>query len=168
MVMKTKSFSRCVTILAFLLSSTFSIFYIWHLDFGFSLHRHTTLVSSYVSNDHDAGDGRRPIVQGSSARRPPSVDYVDLSSKEPSLRRPYNVYPDYNSRAWNQRRYGSQRPCLGPRGVNVNGNPDDMLEAWLLNPAGKRLVSSCLGIETYPWQRFEPRTHVRLLRREWT
>ena len=42
----------------------------------------------------------------------------------------YNPYPDYNSQRWRQRWKGSHTPCLGPRGVDVNGNPADMLKGY--------------------------------------
>ncbi|KAL8670170.1 MAG: hypothetical protein Q9224_007692, partial [Gallowayella concinna] len=44
----------------------------------------------------------------------------------------YDPYPDYNSKAWKAQWYGSHSACEGPRGVNVNGNPDDMLGAYKL------------------------------------
>lgn len=39
----------------------------------------------------------------------------------------YDPYPEYNSRAWRENWRGEHEPCLGPRGVDVNGNADDTL-----------------------------------------
>ena len=169
--MKTKAFSRCAGIFVSLLSCAFFFLYVWRHDFGSPLHRKPTGVSGFVPNDHDAGVDGRAVIEGPSGRRPPSVDYIDLTSEDLSPRRPYNVYPVYNGQSWSQRWYwwyGSRQPCLGPRGVNVNSNPDDMLEAWVVDPTGRRLVSSCSRTRTYRWQSSESRTHVWLLCREWT
>lgn len=140
--MKTKAFSRYAGLLASLLSCAFLVCYLWRHGFAFPLHKHAALLPAFVPHDHLAGDDRHPVIEAPSSRRPPSVDYIDLASKYLVPRRLYNVYPDYNGRTWRQRWYGSQQPCLGPRGVNVNSNPDDMLQAWVVDPIGMRLVSS--------------------------
>lgn len=72
--MKTKAFSRYACVLVSLLSSAFSIFYIWQHEFGFSMHRHTTVIPASVPNDYFSGDDRDPVIEGLSLRRPPSVD----------------------------------------------------------------------------------------------
>lgn len=141
--MKTKPFSPCAGVLVSLLPYTFSISYIWRHDFGIPLYRNITVVPDFVLNDHGVENHGHPIIEEPSARRLPSVDYIDLASRDLFPRKPYNVYPDYNVQAWCLRWHGSQQPCLGPRGVHVNSNPDDMLEAWVVDPIGKRLVSSC-------------------------
>lgn len=41
----------------------------------------------------------------------------------------YNPYPNYNSRTWKGRWKGAHATCLGPRGVDVNGNEADMVWA---------------------------------------
>lgn len=132
--MKTRAFSRCVGVLVALLLCAFSIFYVWQLDFGFSLHRHNTVISGFVPHFYGAGDNKHPVIEWPSARRRPSVDYINLAFKDLLPRRPYNVYPDRNGQRWTQRWHGSQQPCLGPRGVHVNSNSDDMLEAWVADP----------------------------------
>lgn len=63
----------------------------------------------------------------------PSVDFeesaLDLSFEI------YDPYPKYNSKAWTKEWRGAHFACEGPRGIDVNGNPDDMLGAYKL-PAG--------------------------------
>lgn len=44
----------------------------------------------------------------------------------------YDPYPAYNSKAWKKEWHGAHFACEGPRGVDVNGNPDDMLGAYKL------------------------------------
>lgn len=39
----------------------------------------------------------------------------------------YDPYPEYNTPAWRKKWRGEHEPCLGPRGVDVNENADDML-----------------------------------------
>ena len=126
--MKTKAFSSHTTLLASLLSCAFLLFFVWRHDFSSSLsslHLPTTVTSASVPNHHDQEDDSQPL-------RPPSVDYIDLASNHQFPSRPYDVYPDYKARGWRQRLHGSRQPCLGPRGVNVNNNPGDMIEAWSL------------------------------------
>lgn len=166
--MKTKAFSRYVGVLVSLLSCAFSLFYFSQYDFRFPLHIHTTLVSGFIPNQHVAGKSTRPVVERPLARRPPSVEFIDIATNDTLSRGPYNTYPSYNDQAWSQRWHGSQQPCLGPRGVNVNSNPDDMLEARDVDPKGTHLVSSCSAIETYTRQSSRSRTHVWLLYRKWT
>ena len=138
--MKTKAFSCCAGVLVSLLACAFSLFYFWQYDFRFPLHIHTTFDSGFLPNQHNAGKDTRPVVEWPVARRPPSVEYIDIATNATLSRGPYNVYPNYNGQAWSQRWHGSQQPCLGPRGVNVNGNSDDMIEAWDVDPLGTRLV----------------------------
>ena len=146
--MKTMVFSRCAGILVSLLSCVFFILYFGHHDLRISMHRYPTVFPSLAPSDHDSGVDRHTLMNGPSTRRPPSVDYIDLASKDLFPRRPYNIYPNFNGHSWSQRWYGSQQPCLGPRGVHVNSNPDDMLEAWPVGPNGETLVSSCSTFET--------------------
>ncbi|KAL8902772.1 MAG: hypothetical protein Q9207_004400 [Kuettlingeria erythrocarpa] len=65
--------------------------------------------------------------------RRPSVDFeesaLDLSVEI------YDPYPKYNSEAWRKEWHGAHFACKGPRGIDVNGNPDDMLGAYKL-PTG--------------------------------
>ncbi|KAL8824688.1 MAG: hypothetical protein Q9170_008075, partial [Blastenia crenularia] len=44
----------------------------------------------------------------------------------------YDPYPDYNSDTWKKTWHGAHFSCEGPRGVDVNQNPDDMLRAFKL------------------------------------
>lgn len=44
----------------------------------------------------------------------------------------YDPYPNYNSKASNEESHGTHFACEGPRGVDVNGNADDMLGAYRL------------------------------------
>ena len=48
----------------------------------------------------------------------------------------YDPYPEYNSRKWMKKWKGTHAPCLGPRGVDVNVNPDDMVKAHRLKTKG--------------------------------
>lgn len=48
----------------------------------------------------------------------------------------YNPYPEYNTRHWRNKWKGSHAPCIGPRGVEVNDNPDDMVKAHRLKKKG--------------------------------
>ena len=48
----------------------------------------------------------------------------------------YDPYPEYNSRKWRKKWKGTHAPCLGPRGVDVNVNPDDMVKAHRLKTKG--------------------------------
>ena len=124
MQLKTTPLSRYAGIPLSLLSCVFLIFYIWQHYFAYWLHIRTTLPDPVLS-DHDA-------------HRPPSIEYIDLASKDLLPPQIYNVYPDHNAPTSSQRWHGSRQPCLGPRGENVNGNPDDMLKAWAVGTAGKR------------------------------
>ena len=49
----------------------------------------------------------------------------------------YNPYPKYNSPEWSQKWKGVHVPCVGPRGVPVNGEPEDMLRVYHAWPKGK-------------------------------
>ena len=42
----------------------------------------------------------------------------------------YDPYPKYNTAKWSKEWKGSHAPCMGPRGVPVNGEADDMLIAY--------------------------------------
>lgn len=65
---------------------------------------------------------------------PPSANFIDLSKlNSTSLSYAhYNPYFEANS-LW----HGSRKPCVGPRGVDVSGNPDDMLVAYAVKSPGK-------------------------------
>ncbi|CAD6586981.1 MAG: hypothetical protein ASARMPRED_002960 [Alectoria sarmentosa] len=54
----------------------------------------------------------------------------------------YDPYPEYNSRAWRKNWRGEHEPCLGPRGVEVNGNVDDTLVVHRLH---KQAPASMFG-----------------------
>ena len=125
--MKTKAFfsSYQAALLASFLSCAFLLFFIWQHDFASSLHLPTTLTPASGLNRHDNAGDRHPV-------RPPSVEYIDLAANHQFSSRPYDIYPDYKARGRWQRLHGSRRPCVGPRGVNVNDNPGDMIEAWSL------------------------------------
>ena len=49
----------------------------------------------------------------------------------------YNPYPEYNTPHWSKEWKGSHVSCMGPRGVVVNGEADDMLMAYRPAPKGK-------------------------------
>lgn len=66
----------------------------------------------------------------------PSVNFIDLEKQDLPFA-PYNPYPDYDTREWKRRWRGAHKACMGPRGVNVNGNPDDMLVATSVEPTCK-------------------------------
>ena len=134
---KTSPFLRSAGVLISLLSCTFFVYYIWQHGFGSWLQTSTTLLPSFALNHHEAGDDWHLVIQESSPRRQPSVEYIDLASKNLSPPQPYNIYPDYKTQTSSQRWHGSSQPCLGPRGVNVNSNPDDMLQAWDVGSTGK-------------------------------
>ncbi|KAL8714313.1 MAG: hypothetical protein Q9220_001644 [cf. Caloplaca sp. 1 TL-2023] len=74
------------------------------------------------------------IIQSSSGSgfdiRRPSTDF-NQSAVGLSLEI-YDPYPDYNSQAWRTKWHGSHSSCEGPRGVDLNGNKDDMLGAYKL------------------------------------
>ena len=53
----------------------------------------------------------------------------------------YDPYPDYNSKDWRKKWHGAHFPCKGPRGVDVNGNPDDMLGAYKPPSTGQALTT---------------------------
>ena len=134
--MKTKVFSLHTGVLVSLLSCAFSFYYFFHHDFQFS---------RFLPNIYHVGKDTHPVIN-----RPPSVEYIDIATNHTLSRTPYNIYPAYRSQEWSQRWHGSlqqQQPCMGPRGVNVNSNPDDMIEAWDADPIGPRLVLSCFAIE---------------------
>ena len=163
---KTSPSLRSAGVLISLLSCTFFVYYIWQHGFGSWLQTSTTL-PSFALKPHEAGEGWHSVIQESSARIQPSVEYIDLTSKDLSPSQPYNIYPDYKTQTSSQRWHGSPQPCLGPRGVSVNSNPD-MLKAWDVGSTGKRCILSCSGLETYQWQSCKPRTHVWLFCRKWT
>lgn len=73
---------------------------------------------------------------GPSKQTAPSVNFIDLDKQDLSFV-PYDPYPHYNTRQWKNRWQGSHKACKGPRGVNVNGNPDDMLVARSVGPTCK-------------------------------
>lgn len=154
--MKIKASSRSTTlVLVSLLSCLFSLFYFSQHDFQFS---------PFLPNIHDVGKDTHPVIN-----RLPSVEYIDLATNHTLSRTPYNIYPAYGGQKWSQVWHGSQQqPCMGPRGVNVNNDPNDMMEAWEVDPIGPCLVSSCSPIETDRWQSSQSRTDVWLLRRKWT
>lgn len=60
--------------------------------------------------------------------KPASHTFNDIAGHDTSFA-VYNPYPDYNSRSWRRRWRGTHVPCKGPRGVDVNGNYNDMLVA---------------------------------------
>ena len=124
MDLKKRPFSCWAGILLSLLSCTFLVFYIWQHEFASLLHMPTTVLPASVFN--------HPVTGGPSAHRPPSVEYIDLASRHLSPPQSYNAQT--SSQKW----HGSPQPCLGPRGVNVNSNPDDMLKAWVIGSNGKR------------------------------
>ena len=67
------------------------------------------------------------------AGTPPAFDFIDLSKLNRSLLSyaHYNPYLESNT-LW----HGSRKPCVGPRGVSVNGNSDDMLVAYAVKSPG--------------------------------
>ena len=66
------------------------------------------------------------------AAPPPSFDFPDLNSLNRPL--PFAHYDPYIKDE--SPRHGSRKPCLGPRGVDMNDNPDDMLIAHSVNSEG--------------------------------
>lgn len=75
---------------------------------------------------------------------PPSFDFTDLNSLNRPL--PFAHYDPYMKDESPRR--GSRKPCRGPRGVDMNDNPDDMLIAHSLNfnglvPPRKPTLLSC-------------------------
>ena len=42
----------------------------------------------------------------------------------------YDPYPEYNAAEWSKEWKGIHAPCIGPRGMPVNGRADDMLIAY--------------------------------------
>ena len=64
----------------------------------------------------------------------PSFDFLDLSrlNEKKFSRAHYNPY--FRSIGSKER---SRKSCVGPRGVDVNANPDDMLLAYAIKPPGK-------------------------------
>ncbi|KAL8968759.1 MAG: hypothetical protein Q9197_004710 [Variospora fuerteventurae] len=61
---------------------------------------------------------------------PPSVDFTTSAIDIPF--EIYDPYPDYNSKTWKDEWKGAHFACEGPRGVDVNGNADDMFGAYRL------------------------------------
>ena len=73
---------------------------------------------------------------GPSEQTAPSVNFINLEKLDLPFA-PYNPYPDYNTREWKKQWRGAHKACMGPRGVNVNGNTDDMLVATSVEPVCK-------------------------------
>ena len=69
----------------------------------------------------------------------------------------YNPYPDYNSAEWKKIWRGNHMFCTGPRGLYVNGDPEDMLVVHQLPDGGEearrssqtmaRLILGCRALE---------------------
>ncbi|KAI9888742.1 MAG: hypothetical protein M1814_006474 [Vezdaea aestivalis] len=48
----------------------------------------------------------------------------------------YNPYPDYTSQEWKKEWRAEYRPCIGPRGVELDSSLDDMVMAYSGIPSG--------------------------------
>lgn len=61
----------------------------------------------------------------------PSTNFTDLKTlSSSSLRRGvYNPYPNYNSKTWRRNWKGLHHACVGPRGLELQKNANDMLIA---------------------------------------
>ena len=83
------------------------------------------------SVSHYSDEYRHNSSHDEPAAPPPSFDFIDLSKLDTASlsNAHYNPYVESNG-IWRS----SRKPCVGPRGVDVNGNPDDMLLAYAVSP----------------------------------
>ena len=65
----------------------------------------------------------------------------------------YDPYPKYNTPEWRKEWKGNHVSCMGPRGVPVNGEADDMLMAHRLPPNGKAIavINPSIASEKLTW-----------------
>lgn len=99
-------------------------------------HQHNSSRPPFASPNNNLEHEYYLDTPGPSEQTAPSVNFIDLEKQDLPFAR-YNPYPDYNTRDWKRRWRGAHKACMGPRGVNVNGNPDDMLVATPVEPVCK-------------------------------
>lgn len=99
-------------------------------------YQHSSSRPAFVSPNNNLEHEYYLDTLQASEQTAPSVNFIDLEKKGLPFA-PYNPYPDYKNRGWKRRWRGAHKPCMGPRGVNVNGNPDDMLVATSVEPMCK-------------------------------
>lgn len=68
------------------------------------------------------------------AAAPPSFDFLDLSRLNQKLLSHAHYNPYFKSIGPEDH---SRKPCVGPRGVDINANLDDMLLAYAVKSPGK-------------------------------
>ena len=68
------------------------------------------------------------------AAAPPSFDFLDLSRLNEKKFSHAHYNPYFRSIGSEER---SRKPCVGPRGIDINANSDDMLLAYAVKPPGK-------------------------------
>lgn len=85
------------------------------------------------SLSHYSDEYRHNSSHDEPAAPSPSFNFIDLNKLNTASisYAHYNPYVESNS-IWRN----SRKPCIGPRGVNVNGNPDDMLLANAVKSLG--------------------------------
>lgn len=98
-------------------------------------HRTIALSTLYSVKFEATDDIFRPRSSDQPEPRPPSVTYIDLKSNDNLARAKYDPFPVSNDLTSFGTAQGEHRPCLGPRGVDVNGNADDMLAARFVGPS---------------------------------
>ena len=92
----------------------------------------TKILQAFAPSGSHYHDKYRHNSSHSPAAPPPSFDFLNLNSlNRPLPFAPYDPYIKDESP-----RRGSRKPCLGPRGVDMNDNPDDMLIAYSVNSKG--------------------------------
>ncbi|KAL9602518.1 MAG: hypothetical protein Q9219_001813 [cf. Caloplaca sp. 3 TL-2023] len=111
---------------------------IYDLYIDGSQHDSTHQALSTAFNDSDPD----PVDKGDHESPKPSADFKTSALGLPF--KLYDPYPTYNSVSWKQKWHGAHVGCEGPRGIDVNGNADDMLGAYEL-PNGALTPSPIFG-----------------------
>lgn len=87
----------------------------------------TSALQAFTPSVSHYNDGYRHNSSHEPADPPPSFNFTDLSkvNRDSLSYAHYDPFVDSKS-LW----HASRKPCVGPRGVDINGNPDDMLLAY--------------------------------------
>lgn len=86
-------------------------------------------VTVQSADDESSNDTFRPAFLHQPKPQTPSVKYIVLESNDNFALATYDPYPNHNGLNQSFAIRGALRPCIGPRGEDVNGNADDMLLA---------------------------------------
>ena len=122
-----------VTLLKPICLAVFPIIVLLYILARRGISQSTSALPAFTSSTSHYNDEYRHNSSHEPTALPPSFDFIDLGRLNRSSLSYAHYNPFFES---NDFWYGSRKPCVGPRGVDVNGNPDDMLLAYAVKSPG--------------------------------